>query len=362
MDSSKDAQFVKRIPTSDGEPRPNMMTRDEFLRRVLYSGEVTRISQHLAVVIFLVAEGRNQLNVSVRDLEKITGWSRTAIKDHLTELEVFMKVTFGGGRAKALFELQGVIEDALATAVVAASGTPKPATKVMARQPATSPETAVASQNATKDVVASEAATSVVASQNATNHLVASQPAANGFVASHVAASIMASVAATTPFVASQAATNPPPPIVVASQVATNHLSPPPYRERESYLSSISLSKEPPNENLAGQVQLNGVAIYGPGFTLEYAAIDLAAGMIGMPKERARAIAEICARDWASNNKKPVSPMAMVKRAITSDFNDSQTQSLRMENATKASAAPKESRAARLLRHVEEAAEKGGKR
>ncbi len=361
MDNTQNAPDVNRIPTSDGVARPNLMTRDEFLKRVLYSGEVTRISQHLAVVIFLVAEGKNQLNVSVRDLERITGWSRTAIKDHLTELEVFMTVTFGGGRAKALFELQGVIEDTLAAAVVAGSRPSKVATSVVAPHAAT---TVVASQDAITDVVASEVATSVVASQPATRSFVASQPAANGFVASHVATTLMASLAATTPFVASHAATNPPMPPVVASQPATS----PPSLERERVLSSnkipnISLSdtpraSEPAHE--AGQVQLNGVAIYGPGFAIEYAAIDLAAGMIGMSKDRARAIAEICARDWASNKIKPTSPMAKIKRAIMNDHNEGQVQGVRMD-AAKASSAPKESRAARLLRHVEQAADKGGR-
>jgi hypothetical protein len=132
---------------------------------------------------------------------------------------------------------------------------------------------------------------------------------------------------------AAQVDTNPPPTAVVASQTDTKQLTPVPYREREStYISNNSLSEDS-HQAKPGQVQLNGVAIYGPGFALEYAAIDLAAGMIGMSKERARAIAEICARDWASNNKKPVSPMAMVKRAMTNDFNETQTQSVRMEKA-----------------------------
>lgn len=312
----------------------NLMTREDFLRRVLYSGEVTQIAQHLAMVIFLVAEGRNQLNLSVRDLERITGWSRPTIKDHLTELEVFIKVTFGGGRAKALFELQGVIEDALAASVVAGSRSVKLPQEFMANQPA---KNVVAKEVAKTDLVANQVATSVVANQVATNQFVANQPAANSIVANHVAATLMASVVATTPVMANQAAINASPPPVVASQVATT----PPTTERERVYNSnsipnFSLSATPRAHEAAheaGQVQLNGVAIYGPGFTIEYAAIDLAAGMIGMSKDRARAIAEICARDWASNNKKPESPMAMIKKAMKSDFNDGQVQEIKLEKA-----------------------------
>ncbi len=350
--------------TSDGTPRGNMMAREEFIRRVLYSGQVTRIAQHLAVVIFLVAEGRNQLQLSVRDLEKITGWSRTAIKDHLAELEVFVRVTLGTGRAKALFELQGVIEDALATAVVAGSRDARLPQEFVARHADT---TVVASEVATNDVVASQPATTVVASQADTKRFVASQPAANGFVASHVATSLLASVAATTPFVASHAATNLPPPPVVASQPATR--PPTTERERESNKSNISLcttlrASEHPTED-PDPVHMNGTAIHGPGFKIAYAAIDQAAVLIGMPKERARAIAEICAHDWAMNNKKPESPMAMIKKAMKTDFNDGQVQEIKLEKARAISrhdAPPTESRKDRLLRHVREAADKGGRR
>lgn len=101
----------------------NLMTREEFLRSVLHSGEVTKIAQHLALVIFILSEGKNTIEASARDLERITGWGRTAIVDHLTELEIFMKVTLGIGRGKTVFELQGVIEDAINAGIVAGSRT-----------------------------------------------------------------------------------------------------------------------------------------------------------------------------------------------------------------------------------------------
>lgn len=92
-----------------------MRTREEWLHAILYSGQVTRIGQHLALVIYhLTDPATNTVKLSARDLARITGWGRTAILDHLTELDIFIRVTWGaGGRAKALFELQGVIAQAL---------------------------------------------------------------------------------------------------------------------------------------------------------------------------------------------------------------------------------------------------------
>jgi hypothetical protein len=310
---------VKHAHTSDGAARSNLMTREEFIRRVLHSGEITQIAQHLALVVFLLAEGRNQLQLSVRDLEKITGWSRPTIRAHIDELDIFMRVTFGGGRAKALFELQGVIEDALANAVVAGSRAFKAATKFATNQPAT---TVIAKEAAKTDVAAKEAATNVVANQVTTNDFVANQPAANGFVASHLATSLLASVVATTPVMASKVATTPS---VVASQPATS----PSYKERRE---NLSLFKNE-HERGAGPIQLNGSVISGPDFVIDLNAVDLAAGSVGMPKERARAIAEICARDWAANGTKPAYPMAMISRAIKNDLNHDQVQSLRLEAA-----------------------------
>jgi len=108
-------------------------------------------------------------------------------------------------------------------------------------------------------------------------------------------------------------------------------------------LSSLPL-KAPPEQK--GQVQVNGGGIQGPGFRLDYAAIDLTAGIYGMPKERARSIAEICARDWVSNGKMPNSPMAIVKRAIANDFNQSKVNEVRLE-AARAAGKPQPKRPSR---------------
>lgn len=101
----------------------NMMTREDFLHRVVHSGEVTRIAQHLALVIFILSCGKSCFGASMRDLERITGWGKSTIRDHLSELEVFMKVTLGVGRGKTTFELQGVIEDALNAGLASGSRT-----------------------------------------------------------------------------------------------------------------------------------------------------------------------------------------------------------------------------------------------
>jgi hypothetical protein len=58
---------------------------------------------------------------------------------------------------------------------------------------------------------------------------------------------------------------------------------------------------------MAGPIQLAG-SIRGPGFAVDLNAVDLAAATLGMPKEFARNIAEICARDWAINGNPPKSP------------------------------------------------------
>ena len=98
-------------------------------------------------------------------------------------------------------------------------------------------------------------------------------------------------------------------------------------------LSGLESGEGNAREADATEVRVNGVAIYGPNFTLDFGAIDMAAGLIGMPQDRARKIAEICARDWAANGMKPQHPMAMVKAAIMGDHNKGQVQEGRLAHA-----------------------------
>lgn len=133
----------------------NLRTREEWLQVILHSGEVTRIGQHLALVIYHLADpATNTAKLSARDLERITGWGRTAIIDHLTELEVFIRVTWGAGRAKSIFELQGVITEVIEAQRAATQATATADTQVdttdTVHQPdtetATTPDTTVSVQ------------------------------------------------------------------------------------------------------------------------------------------------------------------------------------------------------------------------
>lgn len=81
-------------------------------------------------------------------------------------------------------------------------------------------------------------------------------------------------------------------------------------------------------------VQVNCVTIKGPNFTIDLKAIDQIAMLTGMPSERARAIAEIHAREWAANNSKPNHPMAWLKKAIAADKNDAAIAEVRLGKAT----------------------------
>lgn len=286
-------------PASAGS---NVMTRQQLIDRILNSGEVTKVSQHLALVIFLLCEGSNQAKLSVRDLERITGWGRTAIRDHLSELEVFMKVTFGGGRAKTIFELQGVIEEAITAAVKTAV--------------APTPVVVVASQAATTNVVAVHPATKFVARQTATNDVVAGQTAT---IAARQTDANPADKEKVSPHTPLQKETYNTPSLSPVAPVVTAHKDP---------------------------VQVSEFSIEGPGFRLDVKALEMAAGLVGMKRERALAIAEVVARDWAANNFKPSNPMAMVKAAIRSDNNQSAIQDVRMANA-KAWGAPKKPKLSR---------------
>ena len=92
----------------------NGLTREQWLKRIIESGAVTRISQHLALVIFHLSDvTTNVAHVSMRDLERITGWGRQTIHDHLCELEIFIRMELGRGRRKTAFEMQGVITEAV---------------------------------------------------------------------------------------------------------------------------------------------------------------------------------------------------------------------------------------------------------
>jgi hypothetical protein len=113
-------------------------------------------------------------------------------------------------------------------------------------------------------------------------------------------------------------------------------------RARKEFPSGIDLYLEdsPPTpsqpeiEASESEVIVNGTAIKGPWFKLEYAAIDMAAELATMPSKRARQIAELCARDWVANNIRPQNPMAMVRAAINADKNQTAIQEVRLSRAS----------------------------
>lgn len=118
------------------------------------------------------------------------------------------------------------------------------------------------------------------------------------------------------------------------SQTATKgqHITKEQEEEREIGAAGAHATEE------AERVQVNGVAIYGPGFKLDFAAIDMAADLVPIDRGKARALAEICARDWAINKTKPHNPMAMFRAALRSEHNQSQIHDVRLGKA--ASRAP----------------------
>lgn len=99
-------------------------------------------------------------------------------------------------------------------------------------------------------------------------------------------------------------------------------------------------------------VKVNCTAIHGPGFKLDFGAIDIVGGLFGVPSERARKIAEACARDWAANGTKPTHPMALVRSHIAKDRNQAQTEDSR---ATAAARDSPSGRRERIRKHAEEA-------
>lgn len=86
---------VKAISPKMSTPGRNERTPEEWLYAVLYSGQVTRVGQHLALVLFHLANEKGVAELSLRDLQSITGWGRTTIYDHLGEIETFIKTSFG---------------------------------------------------------------------------------------------------------------------------------------------------------------------------------------------------------------------------------------------------------------------------
>ena len=98
--NQQDVNSTQSASTSDGIP-----TREEWLHRVLFSGEVDRVAQHLALAIHFASGGSGILAASVRSLEQLTGWSRATVAEHLRALEPIADIVYRGGRSKTQFRL-----------------------------------------------------------------------------------------------------------------------------------------------------------------------------------------------------------------------------------------------------------------
>lgn len=273
------------------EPRAdhNKMTRHEFLRRILQSGEVTRIAQHLALAIVILAED-NHYTASARDLERMTGWSKSMIADHLAELDVFMKVTLGVGRGKTMFELQGVIEDAINKAVVSGSRTQDQASVPQPDAMAdATPDTSsfVPLADAIADMSARRTQEQALASATRTQKSAASATKA----APHIATR----------------ATNESP-----TEIA------------------ITKKKSAPSSS-ADSLVVNCETITGPNFVVSLGAVDQQASLRGIPISFARQMAEAIAKQWAVSRKPPPNPDATIARALREEANAQAVQGVRLE-------------------------------
>lgn len=157
----------------------NLRTREDWLRLIIHGGHVTRIGQHLALVIYhLTDTTTNVATLSARDLEKITGWSKTVIVKHLREIHEFVHVMWGAGRAKSVFELQGVIANVMAakkaerdaaTPVAtadAAKGSGTEDAAIVATPVANSVATTVSGTDVATPVAATQSCGNVVATKN----------------------------------------------------------------------------------------------------------------------------------------------------------------------------------------------------
>lgn len=163
---------TSEICNSNSPANPNLRTRDDWLRAIIHGRQVDRIGQHLALVIYhLTDPSTNTATLSARDLEAITGWSKTVIVKHLREIHDFIHVKWGAGRAKSVFEMQGVIAD-----MMAAKKAERDAAAAAATEVATT-DAAKASGNDSGNEVAAPVATTVAT--NVSGNVAATIVAAN---------------------------------------------------------------------------------------------------------------------------------------------------------------------------------------
>lgn len=344
--------------TSDFLPRQNRMTDLDWLALVLSGREITRITQHLALVIFMIADLKGGATRSVRDLEAITGWSRETIADHLSELEIFIKVTLGRGRAKTQYQLEAVITEVLrrsenggfvpyvaanqpdATedegsdwtdlAVDLPDATSAVCTAVVVPVAALRPGM-VDELDAISDATEASATSAAAADAKADAKLAANEPDAK------VDAIPDAKVVAKEPDAKSDFVANQPDAKAEKSPrvyARANKESP-----SEIVISKDSLSQSEEqvasaaSEGEEDLVHVNCVKITAPDFVIDLRAVDQLSLLNCLPLERGRTIAEVYAREWAANGNKPTHVMAFLKKMLAGDRNDTAIAEVKLQKA-----------------------------
>lgn len=101
----------------------NTRSAPAWLDDVLHSGRVSRISQHIALIVWHHWNPEaGACELSCRDIAAMTGWGRTAVAEHIAELTDYLIVTRIGGRGKARIEFAGVSDPGIADDDILAPG------------------------------------------------------------------------------------------------------------------------------------------------------------------------------------------------------------------------------------------------
>jgi hypothetical protein len=88
------------------------LSPEDRLRYILYSGSLSKIAQHIALTVLIVTNG-HRVPMSLRDIERITGWGKSTIAEHLPEVEKLFPIERRGGRAKPVIcgDAPAAVED-----------------------------------------------------------------------------------------------------------------------------------------------------------------------------------------------------------------------------------------------------------
>ena len=77
-----------------------------WLNEVLYGGRVSGVAQHLALLIYRMADESGRWSGSLSDLAKRTGWTRPTISKYLPVCRSVMAITNGGDDASVAIQLR----------------------------------------------------------------------------------------------------------------------------------------------------------------------------------------------------------------------------------------------------------------